>query len=36
MRENDKRTEEIVGAAIEVYLNFGCPRLVDGINHVSL
>ena len=36
MGEKDERTEEIVGAAIEVHLNFGCPRLVDGINRISL
>ncbi len=34
--EKNKRTEEIVGAAIEVHRNFGCPRLADGIKHISL
>jgi hypothetical protein len=34
--EKDKRTQQIVGRAIEVHLNFGCPRLVDGIQRISL
>ena len=29
--EKNQRTEQIVGAAIEVHLNLGCPRLADGI-----
>jgi predicted oxidoreductase len=36
MGEKDERTQQIVGAAIEVHVNFGCPRLVYGINRSSL
>ncbi len=36
MGEKNKRTQQIVGAAIEVHLDFGCPRLVDGIHRISL
>jgi hypothetical protein len=36
MGEKDERTEKIVGAAIEVHASFRYPRLVDGINRISL
>ena len=35
MGEKDERMEAIVGAAIEVHLDVGCPRLVDRINQPS-
>jgi hypothetical protein len=34
--KKDERTQQIVGAAIEVHLNFGCPRIVEGIHRISL
>ncbi len=36
MGEKDERTQQVVGPAIEIHVNFGCPRLVDGINRISL
>ena len=36
MGEKEELTEQIIGAAIEVYFDFRCLQLVDGINRNSL